>query len=493
MSQHTTDDGDTSLHLYLSQKNIEKIGKKLKVESYVDKKVEQMQKNFISKNELLLMIQKLVEACNVSPTQIDMQSGMQSGMQQDMQPIPSDLPQNVSTNITSDTQIDTQPESPADTQVAVNPDVQPEAPVETQVNVNPDVQPNAQLETPLEVPQAVDTQPDEQVDVQEDDTAQEDEQVATPVDETTQEPTVDIECEQNSDVTATDSSVNVVAPDAVDETSNDKCKVVLIQTKTPDKKMTNKLIIHGIKVIPPNEPKTSDETRQYRPAFSEFTVKTDSKKLSFHQKACPPSIKRSKHLVKPKTLDDVIDAMDKSLDPHLDIRSATTNSVLSVPRRIEQPVQPRKFQIPQMPTTAVVSAINTAISSINNTATQIATPVASAVDTTVSSVGQLAIPVVSTVSTANQLSDECKKILDENIQKIQSLDPKTLPHLLLKLMSEKATNWGNDCASDLIVKSQDEYVLLQKYRNANPSHAKLLKELSKDKKKGTFNFLHKKK
>jgi len=69
--------------------------------------------------------------------------------------------------------------------------------------------------------------------------------------------------------------------------------------------------------------------------------------------------------------------------------------------------------------------------------------------------------------------------IDESIRKLRTIDPALLPHILLKLMSDKSTEWGNNCPCDLVVKSQDEYVLLQKYTNSNPVQDKMLKEITK--------------
>lgn len=424
MLHRKVDDSDASIHLYLSQKNIDKIGKKLKVESYVNKELEKIQKKFVTKEELLSMVKKFLEMnddYNTNPVTIEEDKT-------DV-PVPTvEVPaeeQNVQVEVKVDEPVNPVPlaEVKVDVPIAPTEDkvevpVEPVEPAEVKVDVPVDPVPPVEVKVDVPVPPAEvkEDVPNPPVEVK----------VEAPVEVKVEAP---IQVEAKVETPSTPAEACVVEKVQIDapvsstvlqrskssefkSVVDGKCDVEMSQAISPNQDTVNTLMIRGIRVIPPVE--TSNHT-------GNITA----------------------------TLTNV-----QSQSPMLHGITITNSENQRLP----------KLKLPKKPS----PPSKRSHSKSNSTSTEV---------------------VIEPVC-VNPNGEE--QLLDENIMKIQSMDKNALSHLLLKLMGEKAVNWGNDCAADLIVKSQDEYVLLQKYRNSNPMHEKLLKDLSGKKKKGLFNFLHKK-
>ena len=58
--------------------------------------------------------------------------------------------------------------------------------------------------------------------------------------------------------------------------------------------------------------------------------------------------------------------------------------------------------------------------------------------------------------------------------------PELLAYILLKLTNQKAVDWGNKEMDNLIVKTRDEYKVLQDYRKSSGKQSKILKKIEKE-------------
>lgn len=412
MSQRKVDDSSSSLHLYLSKKNIEKIGKKLKVEACVNKELEQLQKKFITKadlkNELLAMLKNFLEN-EIQPSQ-----SVDSSTSEEI--VVEDIPIEVKEDI---------------------PEVKENVPiVEVKENVPiPEVKafdPVAEVKENVPIPEFKEVVP--AVEVKEID----------PV--VKQSPPV-VEIKVDAPIeTGNGFQFGTFLPKSKSpelKTANDeKCAGNVLQMNVPDNNnVCSPRAIPQCGASMGGITATLTNVQSQTPVLSGITITNSDNnipKLGFLKKPYP--ISKRKDFTPTMTLAEVIDDMSQcETQGKKALTSACVRDIPKIEKReanpivqkVAEPVQPK--QIDSAP------------------------------------------------------------ILNEDVVKIQGLDQDSLSHLLLKLMGEKAAKWGNECTADLVVKSQDEYILLQKYRNANPLHAKLLKDFTgKEKKKGLFHFSHKK-
>ena len=478
MSHRKTDDNDTALHLYLSQKNIEKIGKKLKVESYVNKELDQLQRKFVTKSELLQMIKKLLEAYEPSEIQQETPHGQNL---QDTSPVEIKLEQ-FSPNHDQDNEQEA-PELTTTTSTVITPGNKPaefkqEIPSIELSQVQNDSVLDLNVPIPiLNVPEVANVNVPEVANVNVPEVAN----VNVPEVANVNVPEVanaQPESVENNDTMNADESKRGIKIDAQQETYAAKNfvairnnRVELTSVNLPEN-IVNSISVNGIRVIPQidKSPNKSDtliatlsniQVNATKP--KEYTIvseKDKTQKLSFHKKPIPPM--RRKYFESSKTLPEIIDEMDGGKPPVK-----------------EQTIDAKAIDVPMV---EISKNIETTTQQESETAlpeNKLDVIVIPKLDKTNEPYEDIAIPKLE-----NSSEEKCETPLsDDDIAKILRMDQKALSHLLLRIMGEKSTSWGNDCTSDLIVKSKDEFVLLQKYRNANPLHDKLIKDLDKTKKK----------